>query len=816
MANERELKVVLKFGTDKSAEAAAKRIEAALREVERQANETGEAGGKSFSNIGKSGGLLASSLTGAVGGAVAALTTKFLEFSSQAIQQLKEIADEAVQMNSDMEQNVITFTNIFGDEDTANAFIDNLREKSIALGLDFQQVAGFAKAVVPDTNSMAQFNDVLLRLKQASVESGKSIDDVRVAFDEAISGSMTSLQTRLNIPLSVTRKIKEAGDATGDYLTPLLEELGARYDKLGIDIESFAGTFQNQQDQMTGSVNNLKLALGDSIFDQQKEFYTELNQVLGENSDKYQLMAARLGDIVAAVLEFLQTNFVGVLQSLDNEKALILLDTIYELVDTTRTFISVAMGLNDESDFVNESINDMIWFFGKLNEAMTTASQLAALVKAGWAGLTGGPEAAAESFKQSLESMQEHTDRLVKDSERKQDRIDKLTEKNSSKGEKEDIDFSQTKLGENQALEAAQKEAQKYEDALNSVSDAEADLAKKHASAMDKIAKDTEEAFVDAAIDAARARQDIERDYLRSIEDINRDHQKKISEANFQEEEMAIAKEQSQERADLEREATNERLDIEKGYQRELRAIKEQYKQDADDAIRNQDAIALLQARKRQELAIQAAKQARDDDLSDAKEEAGRKAEDVQIEQQREIEQAREAHQQKMIELQTSLEEELAEANLARERDLQDQQTAENRKLEDIRLSNERKLEEQRKADAQRQADLRASLEEELKIIEEYEAKKAQAKDIALKSLPGLSNFTKGRGEDDSESLDSPEKARPYLPILNKPISSSNNQTNNNTRNMNVTISVDGANDPEYVAKEVRRELNRAERVMIG
>jgi hypothetical protein len=275
---------------------------------------TGEKGGK---KLGASIGGLVTPL-GAVTAGVAALSAAFVALAAAGVSAFADITAEGVQLASQLENARITFTNILGgNAEAAEVFLGRLNQQALKLGVNFNELSGFAKSLLPDTESVDQFD----RLVKAAVtldksDPDKSFDDVRIAIEGALSGDFVSLQERFDIPRARIEEIKELQKELGN-VEGVVQGLSRFLADTGSDLESFTDTFTATQDRIEARLNVFKTVLGEPVLEGLKEEFSLFDELLAENSDDIQLFVAQIGDIVAAVTDFIGTGLNEFLATLD-------------------------------------------------------------------------------------------------------------------------------------------------------------------------------------------------------------------------------------------------------------------------------------------------------------------------------------------------------------------------------------------------------------------------------------------------------------------------------------------------------------------
>lgn len=274
---------------------------------------------------------------------------------------------------------------------------------------------------------------------------------------------------------------------------------------------------------------------------------------------------------------------------------------------------------------------------------------------------------------------------------------------------------------ENEAIDDA---ADAATEAMDKLAEAQGTMAQQSADAV----KDSTRQQMEALEDAAEKREDMARDNARKIADIERDYAKSVVDAarDMTEEEAQLALDFARETADQAKAEAQAREDIERDHQRRLRDIETGYAESAEDAIRNQDAIALLKAQQQRDTDLAAAEQSRRDNLDDAAESAKTERETLAEERARKLADAQTANAQKLADLQQSLNDELEANRLKYEQEMSDQSVAEARKRADLQQSLAQRLADLRQGYLQENADLQQSLDGQLAIMKKYEIDKTK------------------------------------------------------------------------------------------
>jgi len=241
-----------------------------LKNIDRNLDKIANQGDKSFGRVAKSAKGLGLQV-GATAGLVQELTQWFINMAEQAARSILRLAVSGVELNRQLELTRIALTNIFeGNEKAADAFIDTVDELAIRLGVDFQELRGLAKGILPDIGDTKQTIQVMEQFVILGRDAGKNFTEIRRALEEAAAGQFLSLQRLLNIPPAQIRRIKAASEEIG-IAAALIEVLGKRVQDLGLDIDSITDTFEFKLGLIQASFRELQQVFGEPIFEELKE-----------------------------------------------------------------------------------------------------------------------------------------------------------------------------------------------------------------------------------------------------------------------------------------------------------------------------------------------------------------------------------------------------------------------------------------------------------------------------------------------------------------------------------------------------------------
>ncbi|MDH5182480.1 MAG: hypothetical protein OEX12_01200 [Gammaproteobacteria bacterium] len=683
--------------------------------------------------------------------AVVALGAAFISAASKAVNALADISKEAVGLNAEMEQNRIVFENMFGDQELAEGFLANMRAESAKLGVSFQDTARFAKAILPDTRGMEEFNEMLRLAAVGSKDTGLALDELIFSFNEAVSGDFVSMRDRLDLPKESVQRIKDTTAELGQ-VGAIIEELNRVFTKRGInDLETFSDSYGTQMSMMKASVAELKLALGEPIFEEMKEQVTSINATIEENREEFTLIAKALGQVVTAVVNFIGTNLDRFLSSINSESVLELLDALHMLIENGKIVIEVLFGLQGNMGTTMDVVDAVTVIINKLNDAVRTLSQVLAIGKAADEAFTaaktnvikalsqqlGLTEALgiaqdeveykdpAEEFKRSLlesaQAMEEADARLKAQQEQMEEyeaALNDTTEKN--------LDFSDSLMMQQQAAADAEKALMEYEAALQEVSEAEEKLSKDRATKEEDLATKLIRKKLDAELAFARKREDLEDKHLKRVEAIHSKNQEAINKlsANMSKEQAELVRQKAADMKKADMDLANERKRITRDYHDDIKQIEADFERDREEAARGRDAIAILRLARQADRQVEEAKENRDRELRDATDGSSERKAELEQEHAEELSLLNQANAEKMAALQAQLQAELQANEAKRVEEQAKLSKAEQRKAEDRELWLQRQYEdmetwEQRKTEA-----MKEKFADQLALVESHEKSK--------------------------------------------------------------------------------------------
>ena len=709
---------------------------------------------------------------GAISGAVQELTRRFIELGIAAVRALLNVSKQSLQLAEDAENIRISLTNIFqGNQAAADAFLGTVDEAAVRLGVSRQELRGLAKSILPDVGDIDKTVKLLENAVVLGRDAGVNVDFTRRALEEAFSGNLVSLQRILNIPADVIDRIRESAEQVG-IVDALIEHLGARVTKAGLDIESFADSFTFLKATAKSELQTLQQEfIGNPILESFKEQLVSILQAFDDHRDDIERVAQAFGEFAAFVVQIVGTNLTDLINNADYEG-------IQDIADNFSFILSDAQLLAEiltDPDLLTDLTDAVNGLLTLLDKIVLTAAELtskrnvnvvrdeakqktaAEILRARGdenkirkdvfgndiVPLTIGPFAGANYSDEELDKINAAGEKAVKDEEdriadirkradeREKEILDRRKERNKAKVEDDNQtakDQGAATLERNRQIEQlsnAEAESLKATEEINDKRvKAELDLTRK----LQKIYRDRARQRIEDEIKSSQEREDLARKNQQKIEDIERDYDKDRAKAiaDIGEAAAKVNLKATQKKIDLERDKNQKLIDAEKQFQNELLRIDQQFQQTAEEAERRNDAQAFIAAIRKHNQEIEQAKADRKDDNDQIIEDAKRRREELKIELEREREDAKKAEADKLQAVEDRYNEALEKQRIANERAYEEQDIQEQRLREKRQLDFDQELEDFRISRAEKLADLTASLEAEYEIIQKYEKLKTE------------------------------------------------------------------------------------------
>lgn len=345
-----------------------------------------------------------------------------------------------------------------------------------------------------------------------------------------------------------------------------------------------------------------------------------------------------------------------------------------------------------------------------LNEALVSLNELLVIGARGmvfWAGVIAGADDAVRALIVDTVGLAYATDQLAKGNIVAALKYTAIVAKqskefrDSARQIAEDADEVTKRMAQAQGVVFADRPEVDARDGFARL----ADQREQQQKAMLKKEKEYRDKLDELIIKSGERVLDAESDYQRRLEEQEVDHQNKLYDIRLdgirKREDLGIELGRDLEDADIDYQRAVEDayldhkdklLKIEEKYQDRLREIQRRFEDEYWEAVKNRDAVALVEAFRNRNRGIEDAQRQRDRETDDEDNDYNRRVEDARKALERKRQDARRAYQ----------------------RELEDQRRAEQRALEDERMSNDRKRAEMLRAFNQRLSDMRTQHYNEL------------------------------------------------------------------------------------------------------
>lgn len=707
-----------------------KDVNKVLKSVEGRFVKLEKAGNESMKKVGSSGLSMGNVLSGAVGGAFVALAGAALNFGTQAVSAFANVVKSSVSAANTFDVTRRKFISIFeGREGEADAVMDFISQRASKLGLDMNEALSISRSFIPDVRGaedpLGTIENLLVAVRGLTEEDpAQGIAGARIAIDEAMSGSLSSLRRRFEFTKAELDIVKASQVELGE-VAGTVEGLNKVLARRGFDIGALKGSFTQNLGEMQFALGKLQVDMGKPIAEEMNESMMDLNKLLTENSDDFQLIAASIGDVVGEVVDFIGSGLVNFLEGIDPSKIQDMVDAFHRVVIQ----LEILSGLTGEGGFANKFLDAITWLLDKtatLTERFTQLNAiLGAFEKGG--GLAGILSAEGDTFTDKLTN-------VIKGSEEIKESFLQTSEA-LEEGAKKEAAYTETA----EARAAAQKVSSEASLAEAETSLKAGDAAETQASALEQLGvseeklTDIQEESVknlkdrlDLEMKFSQERADLHRKSLEDIEDIERNHQQDILESGgeLNRDSRDMAQKHTADRAGIEKDRTRKLLDVELQYQRQLEDIQRQTSRDLESAELSQDALAFVDTLRQQEISEEEAGVTKERGEEGAGTEFEQAREDLQVAQELERQTLMKGYADRLEDLHLQLEQEFIEQRIADER-ASEQQT----------ITEQRRTDAQAEKEAERLQKLTEGLDAEVAAVVMAEAQKLQSVETAAAQM---------------------------------------------------------------------------------
>jgi len=706
-------------------------------------------------------GAAAAGIAAAVAGAVVAMKGMW-EISKMVYQQFIQITDQAAQAAIQIDTARSGFEAMFeGSEDMAGVALDIVREKSREMGADLTQLG---RAFLPEMSSLEEFDKLAeVSAALAAYDPAQGAYGVNLALKDAMTGDFRSLRQRLEFSVPETDRIRAHMEENGNSIISMLDAIEVELERKGRSWEAFADTFAVQIGRVQQGWQFLLEEMGEPILDTQKEGFRALADAMEENMDVFIVMGQGVGRLRAIIEDLKLSFYQGLVEVIvSNQEQIFAYLEYAEKMFTIIATVAREAGQAIQSMFTRSESNDatamrlvldQIIQMGravavKFIEASTIVENFFETFRDNVDALATilDPDSTAEERWDALANLEGPSD-LVKESlDEAKASIEELD--NSLAQLEVDWETRMENIGKS-ADDTAEQIANAFLEvkaAQQVLAQAQADLAEAQAdfdSDLIELTRDTTNKILESWVqhgrdiidlerDTSQKREDAMRDHIQTIRDMQIDYRNDLQDAAMdyaQDQEDAalkaarkeedIRREYARKLLEDEEDLNKKKLEAERKYRDKLAELRRKYEFDAAEAIRQNDAVALLRLKRKLQFDLNEARIARDKEQSDEDRVAAEKKaqrerdlqdelEDARIANERRLEDAKISYERELEQLQINLQRKLAEHQLALERELEAIKTAEERKREEINLAHNRRIE-----------DLITNLDREARVLNE-------------------------------------------------------------------------------------------------
>lgn len=690
---------------------------------------------------------------------VVTLNRAFINMARAGVNAFTQLINQSRVVAQEIEEARAQFTAFFqGDARLAEAAMERIEALSLRLG---QNVTGLFRAFLPEADSLQQV-DALVNAAVAltRVQPEQGIGGARIALQDLLSGNITPLIKRFEVPRDVGREIQEALDTEGAGAA--IETLQQWLDDTGRGVEALADTAQVAFGRIQELFRQFQGIVGEPVLDALKEEFNAVFEIILDGREDVDRMGGAIGQFAAqgirALGELARAITTAIVDNADDIEALFM--NLRDSASILEAFLEITTGdgdefsgwmeeLNGTLENVNQTLERSVAIVSILYEVMGPLMDLyrasrevtdAMSLSLGDFGafLITGEVPVVQEIGTAFRALQDLENGLREDGFIDMaDALDRINEAFAAHDERANAAAeAQDNLSESMAAS---------EEAVNSflsgrsgeegfAEDALEDIQKMRDAFSDHY-QGIREDIEDHELGIKRDREDLRRDSLDALEDLERDHLLRLDDAyeDFLEEQVddRIRHERDLEdimidfarrERDLAREVAEERAEIEEDLARKLAEINRRYDFRQRQAIRDQDAVAFVRLNEQRDFDLNEARIDAQSEADEAIEEAERKRDELNRLLQEELQDAERANARRVEDTIRSYQRENAEIQERYEEELQALRIKEARKREELQLSWDRQMEDLNTRWDRRLATLQEKYQEEIALTHEFMA----------------------------------------------------------------------------------------------
>lgn len=220
---------------------------------------------------------------------------------------IKQFTEMGFELNKNVEIMRLSLTGMFGDLESANAFIADMQALGAKMGTSFEETVDSARRLLPYAQGNVEtFNKLMtmaqqLNLSNPAVDLGQSA----LAVIETINGDLMRMFRTFNLNTDAIRVWHQEFQRTGDldaYITKVQDYLGS----LGFSVdlvEQYGNTFKGAMATATMYINRMAVAFTQPMMDVLTEQLQVFIKYIEDNETEIISFFIRLGAVIAASIE---------------------------------------------------------------------------------------------------------------------------------------------------------------------------------------------------------------------------------------------------------------------------------------------------------------------------------------------------------------------------------------------------------------------------------------------------------------------------------------------------------------------------------
>jgi hypothetical protein len=736
-----------------------------VKEVEVSLGQMSQRGGRAFDDVGKSA-KQSGFVIGLVSGVVQQLVAMLANLARQALQTFASIGQAAIQTNAQFETYIVQFQTLLGSTEAAQQRMQELAEFGLKTPFELpeiiqasRQLEVFGGAALATGDNLRMVGDIAAGVGRPfqevafwigrmydALQSGRPWGEAAIRLQEmgALSGDVRARLERLS----------KAGQDGNEVWKIFTEQVGGRF---AGNMDRLSKTFQGIMSNLADFSNWLLRIAGKPAFEEIKDSAERLMAILEKNRPELEKIAEAFGEITANALDFISTQLLDRLETMDFQEVMDMVDALGGMVESARTLAEILPDMHLASDF----ILGVTVIADEFARALLTATQLSAI-----AGAEIAKQQAIEAESRKIWEKKGGILPSFTPEERLQ--IETAGQEARNQVLRDAVKVFEAHEGRVRANNAAMNQGQQIADRFRRAHEGVAGAVRaggegldQAAEAMDKLLEKSTNAMLDAVADRQEKVQELEQEHGEKLTEIDQETAERRVEINqqLQDQLAELAEETARRRAELIAGADQQLAELEEtsardraqqetefrtsqrreqqDFNREMSRLQFRYLEDVQDAVRRRDARAVEDLRKR----FLSDKQTRTEDFTTQQ---GRQRQD----HERSLQASRDAEGRRRQEIQRNLAGQLRDLQDNEARKRRDLQTSHQRQLAELEASAAKERARENASYQQRQAALQQALAQRLSAIAKALADERSIDAAHARQLLEALNKTFGAGGD--------------------------------------------------------------------